>query len=66
MTTTTVEPPLCADCGAPAGGPPGPRDGWQLDDGRIVCHDCCVTDFRASVRAQQFSRTLEHFRNTNP
>ena len=61
-----AEPPLCADCGAPAGGPPGPPDGWQLADDRTVCHDCFTTHFRATVRAQQLSRTLKHFRDTNP
>ena len=64
-----AEPPLCADCGAPAGGPPGPPEGWRLEDAdgiRIVCHSCFTADFRATVRAQQLSQTLKHFRNTNP
>jgi recombinational DNA repair protein (RecF pathway) len=61
-----THPTPCADCGAPANGPPGPPTGWELEDGRIVCHECCVVDFRATVRAAQFSRTLRHFRDTNP
>ena len=35
----------CADCGGPVGLDDGPPDGWQLDDGRTVCHACCVVDF---------------------
>ncbi|MCP5014249.1 MAG: hypothetical protein GY938_03080 [Ketobacter sp.] len=36
---------LCADCGAQVGQDKGPSDGWQLEDGRTVCHACCVLDF---------------------
>ena len=59
-------PIACSDCGAPAGGPPGPPDGWQLEDGRTVCHGCCTLDFRATVRAQQLSKALRHYRDTHP
>lgn len=34
----------CADCGGPIGQDAGPPDGWQLEDGRTVCHACCVKD----------------------
>lgn len=34
----------CADCGTPIGQDSGPKDGWQLEDGRTVCHACCVKD----------------------
>ena len=34
----------CADCGAPIGHDARPPDGWQLEDGRTVCHACCVQD----------------------
>lgn len=34
----------CADCKAEIGKDAGPKDGWQLDDGRTVCHACCVAD----------------------
>jgi hypothetical protein len=34
----------CADCGGPIGRDAGPHDGWQLEDGRTVCHSCCVKD----------------------
>lgn len=37
-------PPRCADCGTPIGLDRGPPDGWQLEDGRTVCHECCVAD----------------------
>jgi len=36
----------CADCDGPIGQDKGPPDGWQLEDGRTVCHACCVADFR--------------------
>lgn len=34
----------CADCGGPIGEDRGPPDGWQLEDGRTVCHACCMKD----------------------
>ena len=43
---SVAEPLICADCGRPAAGPPGPLDGWQLEDGRTVCDACCVADLK--------------------
>ena len=43
---------VCADCSAPIGYDSGPRDGWQLEDGRTVCQACCVAD------TKRFARTL--------
>lgn len=40
----------CADCGGAIGVDLGPPDGWQLEDGRTVCHDCCVNDTRHCLR----------------
>ena len=34
----------CADCAGPIGLDDGPKDGWQLEDGRTVCQRCCVKD----------------------
>jgi hypothetical protein len=34
----------CADCGGRIGQDNGPSDGWQLEDGRTVCHACCGAD----------------------
>lgn len=34
----------CADCNGVIGHDDGPPDGWQLEDGRTVCHSCCVRD----------------------
>ena len=34
----------CADCAGPIGQDAGPKDGWQLEDGRTVCHQCCAAD----------------------
>jgi hypothetical protein len=45
----TGVPILCADCGQRIGKDCGPRDGWQLEDGRTVCHACCVADTRKIV-----------------
>jgi len=39
----------CADCGGPIGQDNGPPDGWQLEDGKTVCHACCVADFGKHV-----------------
>lgn len=40
---------LCADCGTEIGHDDGPKDGWQLEDGRTVCHSCCITDTKKQV-----------------
>ena len=37
----------CADCGGDLYCGSGPRDGWQLEDGREVCHACCVVDLQS-------------------
>lgn len=40
---------FCSDCHQPlflAGGPP---DGWQLEDGRTVCHACCIRSTRLEL-----------------
>lgn len=34
----------CADCAGPIGQDDGPKDGWQLEDGRTVCQRCCGQD----------------------
>jgi hypothetical protein len=39
----------CGDCGGPIGQDTGPPDGWQLEDGRTVCHSCCCVDTRRIV-----------------
>ena len=39
----------CADCGQPVGRSGGPTDGWQMEDGRTVCHACCVKDTREAL-----------------
>lgn len=36
----------CADCGVQIGLDDGPPDGWQLEDGRTVCQNCCVLDLK--------------------
>jgi hypothetical protein len=41
----------CADCNAPIGRDSGPPDGWQLEDGRTVCHSCCRVDFQQQLLA---------------
>ena len=34
----------CDDCGRQIDHDERPPDGWQLEDGRTVCHNCCVRD----------------------
>ncbi len=34
----------CNNCGGPIGEDSGPPDGWELEDGRVVCQACCVRD----------------------
>ena len=44
--------PPCADCGGDVGlSGKGPPDGWQLEDGRTVCHSCCLNDFGKIIDA---------------
>ncbi len=42
---------ICADCRSKLPNGNGPKDGWQLEDGRTVCHACCVTDTHKIVTA---------------
>jgi len=44
----------CADCGGAIGQDAGPADGWQLEDGRTVCHGCCVADTLQQMRVPKF------------
>lgn len=39
----------CADCGKEIGKDAGPKEGWQLEDGRTVCHACCAADTRRVI-----------------
>lgn len=43
--------PICADCLGPIGQANGPRDGWELEDGRTVCQACAADDLRQLSRA---------------
>jgi len=48
----------CADCAGPIGQDAGPKDGWQLEDGRTVCQKCCGQDlirFADRLKAQSES-----------
>jgi len=40
----------CSDCYMPFGYDEGPPEGWELEDGRIVCHKCCVLDLQETVK----------------
>lgn len=50
MTEKAETPKYCDDCKGPIFNGDGPLDGWQLEDGRNVCHDCCVEDMRRKVQ----------------
>jgi len=52
---TTEHRQLCDDCGDEIGLYHGPNEGWELEDGRTVCHDCCVSDTRAKATAVIFA-----------
>lgn len=41
---------LCADCSTEIGRDNGPKDGWQLEDGRTVCNSCCAADTKIQVK----------------
>ena len=59
--STPVEPMVmrpCADCGGVVGQDHGPPDGWQLEDGRTVCHTCCVKDTKECLDPAS-GKTLE-------
>jgi hypothetical protein len=49
----------CADCGGVVGVGRGPADGWQLEDGRVVCHRCCVADTKRVVASVIALGTIE-------
>jgi hypothetical protein len=47
----------CADCGCPLTIDSHPPYGWELEDGRSICNECCVAD---TVRiAAAFTTYLE-------
>lgn len=49
----------CAKCGGLIGQDKGPPDGWQLDDGRTVCHACCIADTKRVVElTKQISEAM--------
>jgi hypothetical protein len=37
---------ICADCGIIIPRDATPWGGWTLEDGRKVCHKCCVKDLK--------------------
>lgn len=39
---------LCDDCGFEIGDD-SPSDGWQMEDGRTVCHTCCSMGFSSFI-----------------
>lgn len=39
---------LCDDCGFEIGDD-SPVDGWEMEDGRVICHSCCCSDFSVLV-----------------
>lgn len=45
-----ADPGRCAECGCQIGRDNGPRDGWQLDDGRTVCQACSVAQVSGIIR----------------
>ena len=39
----------CADCGREIERNKRPCEDWQLEDGRTVCPECCISDMKAIV-----------------
>lgn len=50
---------ICTDCGGQIGLDAGPSDGWEMDDGRIICHSCCVADLHNFCEALSAVATKE-------
>jgi len=50
------EQKYCADCGNKIGQDNGPLDGWELEDGRIVCHSCCVIDTKKMIKSTKYKK----------
>jgi len=44
-----MEKQVCSNCGCKIGFDKGPPDGWELEDGRIVCNACCIVDTKKIV-----------------
>lgn len=44
MSSKTRGDSRCDDCQGPIFNGEGPPDGWQLEDGRSICHECCGAD----------------------
>ena len=49
----------CVDCNCDIGHDNGPKDGWQLEDGRAVCHSCCVKDLKDLIAKEVIVATNE-------
>jgi len=61
----SVKEGTCAGCGGPLwnGDHRTPKEGWQLDDGRSVCHSCCVKILKESLsRVCKEKKELERLR----
>ena len=42
---------LCDRCDGYVGLGSGPSDGWELENGEVICHECCVSDTKDIVEA---------------
>lgn len=50
----------CTDCNGLIGIDFGPIDGWQMEDGRTICHKCCSKDL------SQLSFLVSKLSNSDP
>jgi len=44
-----IRPIRCSKCASPLGNDNGPPEGWQLEDGRTVCHACCLQSTKSFI-----------------
>ena len=70
MTTPTpplppsAPPPVapatgCADCGCEIRHGGSPRDMWEMEDGRTVCHKCAVAELRRFTEVMRLLKEID-------
>ena len=49
----------CADCGIEIGHNRSPRDMWEMEDGRTVCHKCAVAELRRFTEVMRLLKEID-------
>jgi len=55
------EQKYCADCGNKINQDNGPPEGWELENGRIICNSCCVINTKKMIKLMEL---MKAFNNT--